>query len=137
MTRNDRWLGLISLHRLAAAALIAAALGTPAFAQNNPGEPERFRGVVTRADASSLAIRTGEGKALHFALPEGVAVFALSKASFADIDFGLYVGAVSERMGDTFSPSTATRSAGCTRASSCASSTSRCAASLSATASGT
>jgi len=104
MTRNDSWLGFVDLRRPAAAALIAAALGMPAFAQNNSGEPERFRGVVTRADVSSLAIRTAEGKALHFALPEGLAVFALSKASFADVDFGLYVGAVSERMGDTFSP---------------------------------
>ena len=34
MTRNDRWLGLISLHRLVAAALIAA-LGMPAIAQNS------------------------------------------------------------------------------------------------------
>ncbi|TMH95339.1 MAG: hypothetical protein E6H44_01755, partial [Betaproteobacteria bacterium] len=72
MTHNYKWRGSISLHRVAAAALIAAALGTPAFAQNNPGEPERFRGVVTRVDASSLAIRTAEGKALHFALPEGL-----------------------------------------------------------------
>jgi len=104
MTRHYGRPGLISLHRLAAAALIAAALGVPASAQNNAGEPERFRGVITRVDASSVAIRTGEGKALNFALPEGFAVFALSKASFADVDFGLYVGAVSERMGDTFSP---------------------------------
>ena len=63
-------------------------------------DPQRIRGQITRVDAGSATLKTNDGKTVRFALSEATTVFALSKASFTDVDFGTYVGAVSERMGD-------------------------------------
>jgi hypothetical protein len=79
------------------------ALAGAALAQK-AAEPERVRGVLTQVDRSSIMLRTRDGQSVRIALAPNLAVFALSKASFTEIDFGTYVGAVSERMGDTYSP---------------------------------
>jgi len=79
------------------------ALAGAALAQK-AAEPERVRGVLTQVDRSSIMLRTRDGQSVRIALAPNAAVFALSKASFTEIDFGTYVGAVSERMGDTYSP---------------------------------
>jgi hypothetical protein len=63
-------------------------------------EPQRVRGKIIRADSNSATVQTAEGKNVRFALSDSTTVFVLTKASFNDIDFGTYVGAVSERMGD-------------------------------------
>jgi hypothetical protein len=63
-------------------------------------EPQRVRGHITRVDANAAVVKTNDGKTVRFALSEATTVFVLTKASFNDIDFGTYVGAVSERMGD-------------------------------------
>jgi hypothetical protein len=63
-------------------------------------EPERLRGQVVRIDSGSLTLQTVEGKSVRLALGEATTVFSLTKASFADLDFGTYVGAVSEKLGD-------------------------------------
>jgi len=63
-------------------------------------EPQRIRGKITRADGGSATVQTADGKTVRFALSDSTTVFVLTKASFNDIDFGTYVGAVSERMGD-------------------------------------
>lgn len=63
-------------------------------------EPERVRGVVLRIDGSTLVIRARDGQSMRLALAPNLAVFSLTKATFADLDFGTYVGSVSERMGD-------------------------------------
>lgn len=89
--------------RVAAAGLLTMVFAVPARAQQ-AAEPERIRGVITRAENASLVVRTGDGRSVRMALAPGLVVFALSKASFADVDFGTYVGSASERMGDTYSP---------------------------------
>lgn len=61
---------------------------------------DRIRGQVTQVEPGSITVAVLKGRPVRIALPEGVTVFALSKASFADIDFGTYVGSVSVRMGD-------------------------------------
>lgn len=63
-------------------------------------DPQRIRGQITQVDASSASIRTSDGKTVRVALSPQTTIFGLTKASFAEIDFGVYVGAVSERMGD-------------------------------------
>jgi hypothetical protein len=63
-------------------------------------EPDRLRGVIATVDASSLVLQVAAGKTIRLALPPNLAVFSLSKASFAEVDFGKYVGAVSKRLGD-------------------------------------
>lgn len=85
------------------AAFIVSALATPARAEN--GEPDRFRGLITRVEASAIVLQTADGKTVRLGVSDAVTVFSLTKASFADVDFGRYVGAVSERLGDNiYSP---------------------------------
>ena len=61
---------------------------------------QRIRGQLTQVDASSATLKTADGKAVRVTLSQATTIFALAKASYAEIDFGTYVGAVSERMGD-------------------------------------
>ena len=91
-----KWLGACLL------ALGVAAAGS-AHGQK-AAEPERVRGTVARVDASSMVIQLKDGNSVRVALAQNLAVFSLSRGSFADLDFGTYVGSVSERMGDTYSP---------------------------------
>lgn len=90
------------LQRLCFVGVIAlamvAALGPSARAQQ--AEPDRIRGQITRVDASSLVLKTAKGLNLRIALSPSVTIFSLTQAKFADVDFGTYVGAVSEKMGD-------------------------------------
>ena len=82
---------------------LAIAAAAPASAQK-AAEPERVRGNVVQVDASSMVIRVKDGRELRVSLAQNLAVFSLTRGSFADLDFGTYVGAVSERMGNTYSP---------------------------------
>lgn len=68
-------------------------------------EPERIRGEIVEADAASIVVRTADGKSLRIAVPEKTPVFVLSKGSYAEVDFGTYVGSVSQKLGDNiYSP---------------------------------
>jgi hypothetical protein len=99
---GHRYLGMSVL-------VIAAALGTPARAQVHTApaanEPERIRGQITRVDGSTIQVKTAKGVTMRLGLPDAAAIFALSKASFGEVDFGTYVGAVSRKLGDNiYSP---------------------------------
>jgi hypothetical protein len=63
-------------------------------------DAQRVRGKITRVDSSSAVLQIAEGKTMRVALSASTTIFVLTKASFNEIDFGTYVGAVSERMGD-------------------------------------
>lgn len=109
---------------------IALALGTPADAQNNAAqptqpprtatsdaaaeshtpkaaddaaEPEHIRGQITGVEGSAVFIRTNAGKTQRIALTNDTTVISLSKGSFADVDFGTYVGAVAVKL-EEYSP---------------------------------
>jgi hypothetical protein len=89
--------------------LAAAALGGPARAQKETAPPDaqtvRIRGEITRADASSITVKTPKGLSVTLRVPEQVAVFSLSRAGFSDVYFGTYVGAVSRKLGENvYSP---------------------------------
>jgi hypothetical protein len=93
-----------------AATVLVAAFVTAASAQvlsppsKNP-EPLRLRGQVVRIDGNTMMLQTADGKSVRLGLGDGPAVFGLTKASFADLDFGTYVGAVSEKLGENiYSP---------------------------------
>jgi hypothetical protein len=82
-------------------AAFSAALSAQVMSPPSKGpEPERLRGQVVRMDTNTMTIQTADGRSVRLGLGDGPAVFALSKASYADLDFGTYVGAVSEKMGD-------------------------------------
>lgn len=66
-------------------------------------EPEHLRGQVTAVQASSIVMKTGEGKAVRIVISEETPIFSLSKGSFTDVDFGVYVGAAAVRL-DQYSP---------------------------------
>ncbi len=79
---------------LAAWALFTLA-GTP---RADEVEPEHHRGQISSVDPSAVTIKTPDGRSLRLDLPERLAVFTLSKASFSNIDFGQYVGSVAVKL---------------------------------------
>lgn len=66
-------------------------------------EPEHLRGQVTAVQASSMVMKTGEGKTVRIGITEETPIFSLSKGSFTEVDFGVYVGAAAVRL-DQYSP---------------------------------
>jgi hypothetical protein len=85
------------------AAAIVSAPGTPARAQS--AEPDRIRGQIAKVEAGAIVVQAKDGRTVRLALPDTASIFSLSKTSFAELDFGAYVGAVSYRLGDhIFSP---------------------------------
>lgn len=72
----------------------AAAESHTPKAVKDPSEPDHIRGQVTKVDGSSVAVKTSDGKTLMLGMRDDTTVISLSKGSFADLDFGTYVGAV-------------------------------------------
>ncbi len=80
----------------------AAESHTPAATQD-AAEPEHFRGQITKVEGSSIIVKTRDGKTVRLGLSDGMTVISLTKASFTEVDFGTYVGAVAVRL-DEYSP---------------------------------
>ncbi len=78
------------------ASLVVVVLTAPARAQDV--EPEHLRGQITTVEASSIAVKTTDGKSVRLGLPEAATILSLSKASWATVDFGTYVGSVAVRL---------------------------------------
>jgi hypothetical protein len=97
------WRNRTQLHGRRCLAVLAcagvAAIGIPAHGQKS-ADPDRIRGQITRVDAASIALQTRDGKTVRIGLPEEVTILSLTKASFVEVDFGRYVGAVSYKLGD-------------------------------------
>jgi len=66
-------------------------------------EPEHFRGQITTIQTSSIVMKTGEGKMVRIGISDATPIFSLSKGTFTDVDFGVYVGAAAVRL-DEYSP---------------------------------
>jgi hypothetical protein len=85
--------------------ILILVLGIPARAQDP--ELEHIRGqiisVQVSSRASSLVVKTADGETVRLVLPNDATLLSLTKASFADLDFGTYVGAVAVRQ-DEYSP---------------------------------
>ena len=73
--------------------------GSPARAQKS-ADPDRIRGQITRVDATVVVVQTRDGKAVRVGVTDETTVLGLTKASYVDVDFGKYVGAVSYQLGD-------------------------------------
>jgi hypothetical protein len=76
-------------------------VGAPALADDV--QPDPLRGQITGVDAAGITVKTSDGRSVRVALPDNAAVFTLAKASFSNVDFGLYVGSVAVRL-DMTSP---------------------------------
>ena len=67
-------------------------------------EAGHIRGQITRVEASVIVVKlNGSGKTVRLVLAEGLTVIGLSKGTFAEVDFGSYVGAVAVKL-DAYSP---------------------------------
>ncbi len=92
-----RYLGVI--------VLATAAAHVPPTLRAQQAEPERFRGEIVQVGKGTIVLKTAQGAAQRFVLGEGAAIFQLTRARFADVDFGTYVGSVSYKLGDNiYSP---------------------------------
>ncbi|WP_397409792.1 hypothetical protein [Polaromonas sp.] len=80
----------------------AAESHTPKAARD-PAEPDHIRGQVTRVEGSSITVKTSDGKTLRIGLKDDTTVISLVKGSFAEVDFGTYVGAVAVKL-EEYSP---------------------------------
>lgn len=89
------------------ASVIISALGTPALAQKvtqtASEEPDRIRGQIATVKASSVVVKTRDGTTFRLEIPDNLTILKLSKASFTDVDFGVYVGSISKQL-DAYSP---------------------------------
>ena len=83
---------------------IGCVLGVVFATQEATAEQENIRGQVTKADGAVMHVRDSSGKEELIRLNDATTVLSLTPASFIDVDFGTYVGSVSERMGDRYSP---------------------------------
>jgi hypothetical protein len=77
------------------------AIGTLVPAQTQ--DPEHVRGQITRVDATAIEVNTASGKTVVLATNGATSIFGLTKASFTEVQFGTYVGAVGMR-GERYSP---------------------------------
>ncbi len=88
------------LHLSVIASVVLSAPGSPARAED---AEDHIRGLITKVEGSSIAVKTGAGKTVRLALPDDAAIISLTKASFTDVDYGTYVGSVAVRL-DEYSP---------------------------------
>lgn len=66
-------------------------------------EQDHIRGRVTLVEASLFAVKTREGRTLSIGLHDTTTIIGLSKGSFTEVDFGVYVGAVAVKL-EEYSP---------------------------------
>ena len=77
---------------------IVVALGTSLRAQQ--AKLDNIRGRITSVDGSFFVLKTAKGANLRIEVAPSAAIFSLTQARFADVDCGVYVGAVSVKLGD-------------------------------------
>lgn len=88
------------------ASIMVSALATPAHAQKvsqSGDKPDHIRGEIAAVDDSSVVLKTDAGKKVRLGLLDYSSILSLAKASFTDVDFGVYVGSISKRL-DQYSP---------------------------------
>jgi hypothetical protein len=73
---------------LSAAALALVAFSSPASAQDTV----RVRGTIDRVEGATYVVKARDGAEVKVALAENALIFAIVKASLADIKPGLFVG---------------------------------------------
>ncbi len=91
----------LSALALALALLLVPALERPALAQD--AEPDHIRGEIASVQGGAMVVKTKSGRTVRIALPDNLTVISLSKGSFTEVDFGVYVGAVAYQLNE-YSP---------------------------------
>jgi hypothetical protein len=96
---------LFYLYIMATVSFLALSATTDAqkVTQTASEEPDRIRGQIEKVEDSSIVVKTHEGAIVRLGIPENLTILKLSKASFTDVDFGVYVGSISKRL-DEYSP---------------------------------
>ena len=77
---------------LTATALATALTVSAVLAQQQPPQAQRVGGTIERVDGNTIYGKAADGNAIILKLADNVAVTAVSKATFADIKPGDYVG---------------------------------------------
>lgn len=85
----------LPLRALLATALLAFS-SLPATSQD--AGTDHLRGQITGIETTAIALKASDGRSIRLQFSETTPVFTLSKASFASVDFGLYVGSVAVRL---------------------------------------
>lgn len=83
------------------AALLVCTPAGPGRAQSQ--EPDHIRGQITAVSDTAIQVRARDGTHT-IRVTNRSTILGLSPATFADVDFGVYVGSVSEKMDDRYSP---------------------------------
>ena len=78
--------------RIACALIVSLAIATAATAQTSV----RIRGTITAVDATSLAVKSRDGRDLKLALPENATVAVAKAVRFDEIKDGDFVGVTSK-----------------------------------------
>jgi hypothetical protein len=94
-------LRLLCAAAIALALLFMPALDSPALADT--AEPEHIRGEIASVQGQSMLVKAKNGRTVRIALPDNLTVISLSKGSFTEVDFGVYVGAVAYQLNE-YSP---------------------------------
>jgi hypothetical protein len=97
---NARRRALCRVGFAGAAAMLVAPARAQVLTRPAPNEPERLRGQITQLDAGSITLKTREGRTLSLALSEDTTFFGLTKGVFGEVDLGVYVGSISEKLGE-------------------------------------
>src|SRR5262245_52590362 len=97
-TRNDAWSPqggstMMRTRSLTMAVLATALTVSAALAQQQqPPGTQRVSGTIERVDGTTIYGKGSDGSAITLKLADNVAITAVSKATFADIKPGDYVG---------------------------------------------
>jgi hypothetical protein len=92
---------MLAASALAFGLLFVPALDSPVLAQD--AQPEHIRGEIASVQGSSMVVKAKNGRTVRIALPDNLTVISLSKGSFTEVDFGVYVGAVAYQLNE-YSP---------------------------------
>jgi hypothetical protein len=87
---------------MAVLATIATMSGGPARAADE-ADPDHIRGQITAVEDSAIVVKTRDGTYVRLALTEDTTVLTLTKGSFTEVDFGVYVGSVAVKL-EEYSP---------------------------------
>ncbi len=87
--------------RVVIASLVVAGFAAPARADES--EPDHVRGQIAAVDSASMTVKNSKGETVRLHLAEDITVIGLTKGSYTEVDFGVYVGSVAVKL-EEFSP---------------------------------
>lgn len=93
----------LTLQGLARALACAMLIAVEALASTAVAE-DRIRGEIVAVDSNAIDVRDERGATHRIRLTQQATILKLSPSSFAEVDFGVYVGSVAERLDDRYSP---------------------------------